>query len=55
MLPWSAELAGTLTEDVIVSELPRGNRSATRMSGRSGCTCRRDMQPIWPEGTRRYM
>ena len=40
--PWGRRLAGRLDEHVIDSEVLRGEpRSATRTSGRSGCTCRR--------------
>ena len=40
VLPWSADLAGRIDEHVISSELLRGTRSVTRMSGRCSSTCR---------------
>ena len=41
MLPWSADLAGRIDEQVITANCCAATRSATRTSGRCSSTCRR--------------
>ena len=53
MLPWSAELAGRIDEQVITSELLKNNPLGIPMSGRSWCTCRRDTTRSPAAATRR--